>query len=249
VISELSHSSDINNQLVGAIGLYFVGSPRGVLPIGLDGVPGFHTALDAEILLDPSHNYTVELQGVSSNVSCGYFIESPVNYFVDGNLWHYNGTCPVGQDFLDSLYIAVPSNYSIGFWACRTAQSGNSYTLYFNTVHSYRIFGNITCTVSPIQPAVFSVNYAGQRGAFSILEQISVSPNASTDLLAAGMSDLAQAMMIAQSPSNHLVINSVLSFGVQYFGLSPSNPDSTYLRILEAMVQGILDYEVRSISC
>ena len=252
MLFELANASSIYSRLVGILGLYFVGAPRGVLPIGLNGIPGFHTAMDADILSDPSHNYTVELQGIGSNVTCTYEAQSLIDYYADSPyLWQYNGTCPPGQDFLpDPIFIAPPSNDSLGFWACRTAQSGNSYTVYLRGIANYATsIGNITCAVSPIRPAVFSVNYTGLLGAFSIQEQISTSPNASVDLAAWAVEGLGSTIWEAQNLAKNTVADSVTNFGVQYLDLPQDQQNETYLRIFEAMIQGMLDYEVRSIYC
>jgi hypothetical protein len=210
-------------------------------------------ALDADILSDSSHNYTLELQGVSSNVTCAYEAQSPIKYYASiPGLWQYNGTCPPGQDFLPpSSYFVMQSNRTFVWWACQTAQSGISYTVYLRGAKDFRdVIGNISCTIFPIQPAVFSVNYTGQLGAFSILEQISVSPDTSTDLVSSAVIGLGIAILAAQGGANvNLIVDSILKFGAGSLGLSPSSQNEKYLRIFEALIQGILDYEVRSICC
>ena len=250
MLSKLTNASTVHNRLVGVIGLYFLGSSRGVLPIGPNGVAGFRMALDADLLSDPSHTYTLDLQGVSSNVSCIYDTQTPIIYSMPiPALYQYSGTCPPGQDFLNNSSFFVPgSNGSLGFWACRTSPSGNSYTIYLEGIKNYaNTIGNITCNISPIQPAVFSVNYTGQFGAFSILEQISASPNTSSDLVVSAMLGLGDTIWRAQSAPGNLVADSALKFGIQSLGLAPNSQNATYLRIFEALIQGILDYEVRSI--
>ena len=250
MLSKLTNASTVHNRLVGVIGLYFLGSSRGVLPIGPNGVAGFRMALDADLLSDPSHTYTLDLQGVSSNVSCVYDTQTPINYSYPFPLtYQYNGTCPPGQDFLlNSSFFVPASNRTLGFWACQTSPSRNSYTMYLEGRKTYAdTIGNITCNISPIQPAVFSVNYTGQLGAFTILEQISASPNTSSDLVVSAMLGLGDTIWRAQSVAGNLVADSALNFGIQSLGLAPNSQNPTYLRIFEALIQGILDYEVRSI--
>lgn len=123
---------------------------------------------DIDITSDSSRNYTLELQGLSSIVTCAYVIESVINVVIPlQNMWQTNGTCatPEQNIFADNTtFISLPSNNYLAFWACQTAQSGDSYNLYLRGVGAYFApeIGNITCIVSPIQPAVFEVNYSGQ---------------------------------------------------------------------------------------
>jgi hypothetical protein len=46
-------------------------------------------------------------------------------------------------------------------------------------------------------------------------------------------------------PQANLVAESVITYGVKNFNLPPYNQNPEYLRLYEAMIQGILDYEVR----
>ena len=250
MLSKLTDASFIYNRLVGVIGLYFLGSSRGVLPIGPNGVPGFPIDLDADLLSDPSHNYTLGLQGVSSNVSCVYDTQTPIMYSEPLEaVWQYNGTCPPGQNFLfTTSYISLASNYSLGSWMCQTSPSGNSYIVYLEGIKNYaNTIGKITCNISPIQPAVFSVNYTGQLRAFSISGPIFSSPNTSTDLIASAMMGLGDTIWRAQGVAGNLVADSAVGFGIQSLDVLPDSQNATYLRIFEALIQGILDYEVRSI--
>jgi len=47
----------------------------------------------------------------------------------------------------------------------------------------------------------------------------------------------------AQSLVSNLVAESIITLGVKSFSLPPSAPNETYLRLYEAMIQGIFDYE------
>jgi len=66
------------SQLGARDGLHFLGSIRGLLPIGPNGVPVFDT-LKPSPLSNPeinggiiSYNYTLDHQGLAFNVSCRY---------------------------------------------------------------------------------------------------------------------------------------------------------------------------------
>ena len=131
---------------------------------------------------------------MSSNVSCEYSPASVVQFSepIPG-IFQYNGTCPPGQDFLTGAsFIEIGSNNSLGFWACNTSQSGNAYTVYLKGVGGYaQGIGNITCDISPVQPALFHLNYNGQLGIFSINKSlVSTWPTTSTELIARSVMSL-----------------------------------------------------------
>jgi hypothetical protein len=227
---------------------------RGVLPIGPDGVPAFDTLppstfSDTTALRGLSYSYTLELQGVLSNISCAYDTRSPIAYSVPlPGMWQYNGTCPPGQDILTgAAFLVPPSNNSMGFWACQTGQSGDSFTIYFRGIVNYAAgIGNITCNISPMQPAVFSLAYSATPGIFNFTTQkpILTSPNTSTELVRRTVMGLGSNIWEAQNMAANLVAESVITFGVKSFGLQPYVRNDTYLRLYEAMIRGILDYQV-----
>ena len=251
-------------QLGGVDGLHLLGSLRGVLPIGPNGVPAFDTIpassfKDAMTAPDLFYDYTLELQGVFNNVTCAYTYNPasiPIKYIFQQDvlaLWQYNGTCLPGQDILSpALYLVPPSNNSLAFWACKTG--GDLYTLYIwgsSTVEGgYTTgIGNITCSVAPFQPALFPLTYTGQSGVFAVQNHVSISPNTSTELLTRAIKGLGGNIQESQGVQSNLLAESIISFGVKYFGQQPYVQNETYLRLYEAMIQGILDYEVRPIHC
>ena len=122
-----------------------------MLPLGPNGVPAFDTLAPSPISgpasdLNLSYNYTLDLQGMSSNVSCSYAPTAVVHYFEPlPAIYQYNGTCPSGQDFLvNTSFIEIGSNNSLGFWACKTSQAGSAYTVYLEGIKGYgQAIGNI----------------------------------------------------------------------------------------------------------
>ena len=95
-INGVSETSSLN-QLGGEGGIRFLGSAKGVLPIGPNGVSAFDTLLNASIpssdgpktAANPfsdaairrrivSYNYTVTQQGLENDVSCSYDSTSPI---------------------------------------------------------------------------------------------------------------------------------------------------------------------------
>jgi hypothetical protein len=237
-------------------GLRFVGPLNGLLPNGPNGVPAFNT-LDARSLsffpdantTDPRHssyNYTLELQGISNNVTCIYDTTSPVIATnTTTGLMQYNGSCPPNQDFLlNSTFLEQTSPHSLGFWACRTAPSANSYYLYLQGNSNYqRTIGNMTCTVSPILPTVFPLTYTGQSGTFYAQSQNSSSPVSFTTLGDEMMMSIGSIVWEAQSSVSNLLAEAITTLGVKSFSLSSDAQQFEYLPLYEAMIKGILDYE------
>lgn len=239
------------SKLVALSGLHFLGSTHGVLPNGPNGIPAFNN-LSASVLSNiinepaPSYNYTLELQGVSSNVTCSFETESHITYTtILPNVWQYAGVCPPGQDILTNPYQVTPSNYTLGFWACQTTPSGESYTVYLRGTNEFATdIGNVVCTVSPFEPAIFSVTYMQQKSLFTTNGPNSVSPKTSTDLLKIAVKGLGDIIWKAQGPVTNWIGDTLFSFGAQLSDLRPDAQNKEYLRLYETMIQGILDYEV-----
>jgi hypothetical protein len=199
-----------------------------------------------------SYSYTLELQGLTSDINCVYDTQSPIIFWkvVSGAKWvyQYNGTCLGGDDILaDAKFISPNSDHSLGFWACKTPSSEGreQYVLYLSGRVNYAsAIGNITCTVSPIQPAIFPVTYQSQTGFFSSRNSTTTFANTSTELIRRAIRGLGTIIYESQNPQSNVVAESVITFGVKSFGLPPHDRNETYLRLYEAMFQGILEYEV-----
>ena len=182
-------------QLGAVNGLHLLGSTRGMLPIGPNGIPAFDTVLPSRFTEAAansflSYNYSLDLQGIYSNVSCSYATDTRV-IFSSVNppspyVYQFNGTCPPGQEFLgDPEWMALTTYHALGFWACETSTSGDAYNVYLRGGTKYKAsIGNITCIVKPVQPAVFKLDYIGKLGAFNSTETaISTSSGTSTELV------------------------------------------------------------------
>lgn len=197
ILSQLSNNTvSLTYTQLGAVnGLHLLGSTRGMLPIGPNGIPAFDTLLPSPFTKTVAdsflpYNYSLDLQGISNNVSCSYATDSPVTFGLPfapfEYVYQFNGTCPAGQDFLGTTsWSTIASPNTLGFWACETSTSGDAYNVYLRGDHYYDAsIGNITCTVEPVQPAVFKLDYAGSSGVFnSTQEAISTSPGTSTELV------------------------------------------------------------------
>jgi len=269
IISNNSQSLTFS-QLGGKDGLHFLGSIRGVLPMGPDGVPAFDTLghspfSSSEIVAGMrAYNYTLNHQGLASNISCSYQTTSPITYLTSnatGNATvSYNvPSCgAIGQTrvltdvpFLRSVY----GNNTLMYWACQSAPNNTqptTYTIYLRGVQGgYEGgIGNITCSVSPIQPATFPVTYQSTSRVFNAGDPLAAnesaiySPSAFSLLANYSLIGLGGVISQGQNFDSNLVAESVITFGVKSFGLKPYQKDSAYLRLYERMIQGILEYEV-----
>ena len=182
-------------QLGAVSGLHLLGSTRGMLPIGPNGIPAFDTLLPSPFTKTAAdsflpYNYSLDLQGISNNVSCSYGTDSPVSFGLPfapiTYVYQFNGTCPPGQDFLGTTaWTTIASENTLGFWACETSTSGDAYDVYLRGIKYYNAsIGNITCVVEPVQPAVFKLDYTGKSGVFNSTQTaISTSPGTSTELI------------------------------------------------------------------
>ena len=219
----LSHSNDTVSltftQLGAANGLHLLGSTRGMLPIGPNGIPVFDTLLPSPFTKTAAdsflpYNYSLDLQGIFRDVSCFYEIDSPVNFSLPfpsvSYVYQFNGTCPPGQDFLGTpVWTTIASNNTLGFWACQLSTSGDLYNVYLRGIKKYiASIGNVTCIVGPVQPAVFKLDYTGKSGVFNSTQvAISTSPGTSTELIRRAVGALGNVRDLS-----HTLYNSNLMF-------------------------------------
>ncbi len=204
-----------------------------------------------------SYSYTLEHQGLVSNISCIYDTTSPVAFapLNDSTVaMQYSGVCDGKVDVLTNvLSFLIPiGNSTLGYWACKSPPNGSedpSYFIYLRGRSFYgAAIGNITCTVSPIKPAIFPVTYHSGPRIFSLGERTSVSPATYPRSIERTLVALGSIIQTSQNYQSNLVAESVITFGVKSFGLPPYIQNPQYLRLYEAMIQGMLEYQVCS-SC
>jgi len=256
----LGNNSEIAtfNQLGAENGLTFVGPLRGVLPIGPDGVDVLNAlnSNSTSLLIDAAqtnltNSYTLALQGITSNISCNYDTQSPVRvYPLDGTtVQQFNGTCPVETDFFPNgkTFTSLNSTNSLAFWACKSPPEDGQESSYFFYLRGYQSYatsiGNITCTASPMQPAIYNVSFTS--GIFQLDDsQRTVSGTLLPGIVEQAVGALGQLIADSQTQQTNLVASTVTAFGVKYLNLSTDEQQPDYLPLYGAMVQGILDYEV-----
>jgi hypothetical protein len=259
ILSLLSNNSQtvVFSQLGAKDGMNFLGPIRGVLPNGLNGVPALNTLqrfpFDTDTMT--SYSYTLNQQGFASNVSCIYDTQSPIRYTAvpaNANMVAYNATCS-GLGLADVLtnvvdFVVPDTNNTLTFWACKSIPTGGdelAYYIYLRGRQFYEtVIGNITCTLSPITPAIFPVTYQSAPGIFSSKKPTSNSTNTFPRFIERVLVALGDIVSKGQNTATNMVAESVITFGVKTFQLQPYQPTKQYLRLYEAMIQGIIEYEV-----
>ncbi|KDQ53385.1 hypothetical protein JAAARDRAFT_49841 [Jaapia argillacea MUCL 33604] len=257
------HSSIANNNDTATFdqlgGVQFATPIRGVLPNGPDGIPGFDTLsksplTDGTVNSALSFEYTLNLQGIATNVSCAYTADSPVVIWeLTGKERGYNGTCPVGQSILtppvgeSSFPVYLNDSDLLGFWACNTSsETSTSYDPYFRGEGRYNeTIGNLTCTVTSARYVIFPVTYTSPQGRFSTSTPIFPEPDSYPDvtIIDSSTKSIGDIVWISQGYSTNSVAELVVSFGVIEFGLVPYARDDRYLDVLAHMVQGFIEYQ------
>jgi hypothetical protein len=250
--------NQVFSQLGNSEGLRFLGPIRGVMPLGPNGVPAFDT-LSTSPLSDPrtlgglsAYQYSLDLQGLVSGVKCESTSSSPVffNRTVAG-VYQTLGSCPAGHDVLpQALFLSIISHHTMGSWVCgqgNRSQDGSfgTYLLYLRGYELYdAILGNMTCTVSPVQHAIFPVTFSTRSGAFTASQPTQQFTTSPSDLIIRSIMAILSLVTESQGFSANAVAESVITYGVKSFGLSAGSWDPQYLRLFEAMIQGMIEYEV-----
>jgi hypothetical protein len=202
------HSLFSNNSeslILGRLGanysLRFLGPPRGVLPIGPKGIHGLGTlpplisTLQPSPLLDAdtnaailSYNYTIQHQGLATDISCSYDRLSPITFLAaPNNMVIPQASCEaiglIECLSRDNLTATTDTDQTLTFWACKSiplSDQGPAYYIYLRgRGKTYeKNIGNITCIIFPAQPAIFPVTYQSSTRVFSTQERITTSPPA-----------------------------------------------------------------------
>ena len=204
-----------------------------------------------------SYNYTLKNQGLDVQVNCTYDSQSPINIFpfpgdTTNLLIQYNGTCNgAGETNVlpnNTQYMALNSSNGLAFWACKSppSQVEPSYFIYLRGLQDYATeIGNITCNISPIQPAIFHVTYQSANGYFNMSDRLTRNPTTFSGFLDQSVAAIGNLVAEGQSQRANLVAESAFTFGVEYVGLPLTGDDPLYPVIYEVMIQGIMEYLVR----
>lgn len=248
-------------------GIRFLGSAKGVLPIGPKGVPAFDSLQSqANPVLYPaiqrgivSYNYTLDQQGLETNVSCYPESPSPISYrAIETNSTRIiatNGTCAAGlQNVLDvNEYRTLNTKNTLTYWACKQPPSQGSidptYFIYLRGRVNYEnSIGNVTCRVSPMRARDFKVGYHSEPRYFA--SQAKNTPGEASQrstyapFIDGGLIGLGNLIWEGQNWASHLVAEAVFSMATKNLNVSSLERSDTHLRLFEAMIQGVLEYEV-----
>ena len=234
------------------------------MPIGPNGVHAFdtlnsprleylNTALQNNSDFDffsPFYTYTLRQQGITSNISCSRDSQSPVRVYPSDqgavSTVQFNGTCDGQDDVFPNVktFTSLNSNNSLTFWACKSPTNTSSYLFYLRGFQNYaQSIGNITCTAS-IQPAILSVKYDSYLGIFRSHHVNETSPTTFSGFIDQAVGELGTVIADAQTQELNLVAESVTALGIRTFGLPADGQQAEYLPLYQAMLQGILEYEV-----
>ena len=131
---------------------------------------------------------------------------------------------------------------TLAAWICYS-QKDLAYNIYLRGCGKVyeREIGNISCSLSSIQPAVFPVTYQSRTHVFSTQEPIRVAETPSdffSNFFAGPILSLWDVIWVAQNPTNNLAAELVKDPGIQALFLQP--PNDQYLPLYEAMLQGII---------
>ncbi|KAF9526285.1 hypothetical protein CPB83DRAFT_908542 [Crepidotus variabilis] len=177
------------------------------------------------------------------------------------------GVLPMGPKGVPAFNTVQPSpalperpyNYTLehqglignsAFWACKTFSNQGQEALYSIYLRGGGFFKdairNITCTVSPTQPAQFQVTYRSKAQIFSTEQHKELSPArfANSLVIEKAVAAVGAAVNELQNFQTNLLAESVITFGVKSFKLQPYNKTDEDLRLYAAMIQGILEYQV-----
>ena len=234
------------------------------MPIGPNGVSAFDTLAPSPLSKPEiaagmiSYDYTLNHQGLKSNVSCSYTTTYPFSSFAvldpigfPTTTLTYNVNC-TGQGKTDALINLPPPESAIThdaliYWACQDEIPTASYTIYLAGFGGYNnTVGNVTCVINPIQSAIYSVMYRSTEDIFSVTEANASSPIRFSTLINDALVGLRKLISNSQNFDDNLLAEMILDFGLKSFGLpaDPDLPPPQYLSIYEQMIQGIIEYEV-----
>ena len=141
------------------------------------------------------------------------------------------------------------TNRTVTSWACKSILAGEQDPIYYIYLRGRGVdyetwLGNISCTVSPIYPAIFPVTYQSSTRVFSTQAEITTS--APVDVFSYLIEHAIfafRALLRESQTSNSLVVASIQHLGVQILGMRYEQSDQ-FLPLYEAMLRGILVDEV-----
>lgn len=236
---------------------------QGIWPIGPNGVSIFDTLASSPLSNSEvaagiiSYEYTLNQQGLKSNVICSYAETNPFSFAWAGPpsdvalAVAYNASC-ANQGETDTLnvphFISAWGNSSLVYWACQSGIPTASYIIYLTGSYGYEnIVGNIICVINPIQSAIYTVMYRSTEDIFSATEANASSPITFSTLISTALAGLGGLISDLQNHESNIFADTIYEFGFRSFGAPEDGPSPRYLSIYEQMIQGIIEYDLPSI--
>jgi hypothetical protein len=259
-------ASVVLEQLGPNSALHFSGPVRGVLPIDPNALPRldpFNSSLVSEaqkMATILSYSYTLDRQGLASNINCSYDTKSPIEVSPTPDntlLVDVNASCNgIGLDNVQNNNMgpgpkgfSMPKGeYTLTFWACKSILTASgeqdlAYYIYLRGLDYYaHADENITCTIFPIQPALFPVTYQSSTGVFSTQERITTFQLVDhfSELIEIAILRWGDLVFQGQNLYTNSVADLVRSLGLYHLGLSPYKKSEQHLPLYAAMIQGTL---------
>ena len=233
------------------------------MPLGPNGVPtstGFNIPSPLSNLEGViSYDYTLDQQGLKSNVTCSYAQTNPFSFaplYNSNFTTSYNVNCTdQGKTNALTNVAAIRSTWTdnmLVYWACQDGISTPSYTIHLAGLGNYysNQVGNITCVINPIQSALYSVTYRSTEDIFSATEASASSPITLSPLINNALLQFAELMSVAQNYGDNILVEMIINLGFKSFAVpaDPDLPPPQYLILYEHMIQGIIEYEVRPVN-
>ncbi|KAJ2922201.1 hypothetical protein H1R20_g14884, partial [Candolleomyces eurysporus] len=254
------------SMMSGGSPLRFLGPSRGVLPMG-PGAPGGYNRPNHLVNASTvnftearirSFNYTLQQQGLYSNTSCKYSESSPITFakaqpedrtiIIDGT-----GACDALNltDVFGQSNISIPlSSGTLAPWGCepsRSEASDLSPVVYLRqrldrNNGTYDL--NITCT-SPIRVGLVNATFESSSTLFRTDSAIRPSTD-TTEMERVLLSIITwaslESILAVQNQGSNMLLDIVLEAGVMGSGLAVMERNDQYLRLYEAMLDSIFEY-------
>jgi len=208
-----------------------------------------------------SYNYTLEHQGLASRINCSYVDSSPIKFgpvpgvAVDAPwVLQYNGSCDGAADILTNVktFVIFNANGTLAYWACQSPPAAEQTPTYFiylrGRVYYKDSIGNITCTVSQVQPAAITATYQSLSNVFSSTTPIANSTRVYPRLMEYTLTALGGLIHEGQGVQSNLVAEAITEVASKTFGLPPYERSLKSLELYQAFIQGVIEYEVRHIN-
>ncbi|KAJ2919625.1 hypothetical protein MD484_g767, partial [Candolleomyces efflorescens] len=193
------------------------------------------------------YGYTLVQQGLDTEIHCQHDPESPIRYEAIENVTTIvmasTGVCDSDKGLFSALgdvieLLTLNTNSTLTYWACASNRSSPTTDESDGVTYYLYLRGRVED---------YTVRYTSTQGYFTAEETLP-EPNQNTAVpflenLIMAMADL---IWRGQLWTSHLVAESVLITGQQFFDLPSNTSNPGHLRLLEAMLQGILEYYAMS---